>query len=352
MNFEEQIRALVGRVNSLKEVIQTEEATKTSLVMPFFQILGYDVFNPNEFTPEFTADVGIKKGEKVDYAILSNEEPMILIECKSINEVLEKHDSQLFRYFGTTAAKFAILTNGAIYRFYTDLETPNKMDNQPFLEVNLLNLKDVHIVELKKFHKENFDLNSIKDTAADLKYLGLIQSVLKDTFANPNDEFVRFVLGSGVYEGMKTQNVIDKYSPLVKKSLTLYINELVNEKIQSALKVGEEPPAVEIETEPILADEPEIITTQEEMEAYFIVKALLRGEVDIDRVTYKDTLSYFGVLLDDKVTRWICRLYFKESVAYAVIRNIDNQDIRYDLESLNDIYKLKDQLMARVKELL
>lgn len=152
-NFIDQLKALSNRVDKIKNSITTEEATKTSLVMPFFQILGYDIFNPEEFTPEFTADVGIKKGEKVDYAILNKGEPVILIEAKSVNEKLERHDSQLFRYFGTTTAKFAILTNGITYRFYTDLDEENKMDASPFFEFDIVNLKESAIPELAKFKK-------------------------------------------------------------------------------------------------------------------------------------------------------------------------------------------------------
>ena len=137
MAFEENLKNLITRIKSMKNSISTEEATKTSIIMPFFQILGYDVFNPVEFIPEYTADVGIKKGEKVDYAICLNDKLTILIEAKSINQQLEKHDSQLFRYFGTTAAKFAILTNGLIYRFYTDLDEQNRMDSTPFFEIDL-----------------------------------------------------------------------------------------------------------------------------------------------------------------------------------------------------------------------
>ena len=111
MDFVDQLKQFAKRVESMKDSLQTEEATKTALIMPFFSMLGYDVFNPQEFVPEFTADVGIKKGEKVDYAILKDGEPVILVECKSITENLDRHDSQLFRYFGTTTAKFAILTN-------------------------------------------------------------------------------------------------------------------------------------------------------------------------------------------------------------------------------------------------
>ena len=182
MEFSESIKQFAERVSTLKESISTEEATKMSLIVPMFQILGYDVFNPTEFCPEYVADVGIKKGEKVDYAILENEKPTILIECKSCSEQLDKHSSQLFRYFGTTPAKFGILTNGIIYRFYTDLEESNKMDMVPFLEVDMLNLKDSTINELKKFCKENFDKEKIFSTAEELKYSGLIKNTLSTAF--------------------------------------------------------------------------------------------------------------------------------------------------------------------------
>lgn len=166
MDFIEKINQFSRRVETLKDQIQTEEATKTALIMPFFQLLGYDVFNPSEFVPEFTADVGIKKGEKIDYAIFLNGELSILLEAKAIDENLDKHGSQLFRYYATSSARFGILTNGIIYRFYTDLDTPNKMDDRPFLEFNLLNLKDNLIPEIKKFERDNFDCNNILNSAA------------------------------------------------------------------------------------------------------------------------------------------------------------------------------------------
>ena len=150
MDFIDQIKQFSKRVEGLKDNLNTEEATKTSLIMPFFALLGYDVFNPEEFVPEFTADVGIKKGEKVDYAILNNGEPVILVEAKWVKEPLDKHGSQLYRYFGTTSAKIRILTNGIIYRFYTDLEEPNKMDKKPFLEINMLDIKERQVPELQK----------------------------------------------------------------------------------------------------------------------------------------------------------------------------------------------------------
>lgn len=360
MNFDEQIKSFAKRTKSIMGGIATEEATKTSIIMPFFQILGYDVFNPSEFTPEYTADVGIKKGEKVDYAILNNKEPVILIECKSINEVLTKHDSQLFRYFGTTTAKFAILTNGIIYRFYTDLDEPNKMDEKPFLEINMLDLKDAQIPELKKFHKDNFDLNQIIDTASELKYMGLMRNVIKEEFTSPSDEFVRYILGCGVYDGVKTQNVVDRYKPILKKSLTGYINDLVNEKIQTALKEDDSEKA-EI-SEPFINEdaslEPEDIfinkihTTDEELESYYIVKSILREIIEPTRLFYKDTLSYFGILVDNKVTRWLCRIFLKENTNYIIIPNESKENIKYQIDTLDDIYKISDKLIERVKAIM
>ncbi len=82
MDFIDQLRSLATRIANTKDLIQTEEATKNAMVMPFIQALGYNVFDPLEVTPELVADVGMKKGEKVDYAILSATKPIILFECK------------------------------------------------------------------------------------------------------------------------------------------------------------------------------------------------------------------------------------------------------------------------------
>lgn len=159
MDFIDQLKQFASRVENLKDQIATEEATKTSLILPFFQLLGYDIFDPTEFVPEFTADVGIKKGEKVDYAIFQNGIPIILIEAKWCGENLDKHSSQLFRYFGTSKAKFGILTNGLIYKFFTDLEEPNKMDEKPFMELNLLDIKESLVPELKNSISQRWILN-------------------------------------------------------------------------------------------------------------------------------------------------------------------------------------------------
>ncbi|MGF7046826.1 hypothetical protein J2T13_001328 [Paenibacillus sp. DS2015] len=343
-NFPEQVKTFANRVLKLKDSILTEEATKTSVIMPFFQLLNYDVFNPEEFLPEFTADVGIKKGEKVDYAIMKSGEPMILVEAKSIQEKLTKHDSQLFRYFGTTKAKFAILTNGLTYRFYTDLEEQNKMDTVPFFEFNLLDIRDNQLIELYKFRKENFNIEDIITTASELKYTNEIKNFLKSQWDNPTDDFVSFIL-SDVYTGKKTKQVIEKFNLIVKKSLKEFVNDMMNDKIKAALSNND---SVTIETESEvaiskeLAPEAEIVTTEEELEGYVTIKILLRDIIDAERISYRDNLSYFNILIDNSIRKWICRLGFNSSNKY--IQFNDEQKTTVTLSNISDISELRDKI--------
>ena len=275
--FIEKIRGLAQRVETLIPSIGTEEATKTAIIMPLFQILGYDVFNPNEFNPEFTADVGIKKGEKVDYAIMLDGNPVILIECKSVNEQLTNHDSQLFRYFGTTTAKFSILTNGIEYKFFTDLDEPNKMDNKPFFTFTLTDFRDNHLIEIAKFRKEKFDVDKITSNAAELKYLNALKIYLSSQFEEPSQDFVRFLV-SEIYDGIRTKGALEKFTPIIKRGLQQIFNEKVNDKLSAALKSTSESKAIkeELEVEVAATEDLGIVTTDEELESYAITKVILQ----------------------------------------------------------------------------
>ena len=350
MEFNEQIKQFAERVSTLKETISTEEATKMSLIVPLFQILGYDVFNPLEFCPEFTADVGIKKGEKVDYAILENGKPNILIECKSCSDQLDKHSSQLFRYFGTTPAKFGILTNGIIYRFYTDLEESNKMDLVPFLEVDMCGLKDSAINELKKFCKESFDKEKIFSTAEELKYSSLIKNVLASEFDSPSDEFIRFIL-THIYEGQKNQRIIEKFTPVVKKAFSSFVNEIVNNKISSALTKDSEDTEPD-QKESIEEPESKIVTTDKEIEAFYIIRGMLAEVARVEDIVHRDTESYFGILYKDNNRKPICRINLDTKNKQLLIPDENKKFERIYLESLNDLYKYKAQLIEVVKRYL
>lgn len=349
-DFGESVKALAVKARSIKDSLQTEEATKMSLIIPMFTAMGYDVFNPNEFRPEFTADVGVKKGEKVDYAIMVDGEPRILVECKPVTESLEKHGSQLFRYFSVTPAKFGILTNGILYRFYTDLDEANKMDMVPFLEVNLLDLREAAIAEMKKFCKPNFDTEKIFSRAEELKYSGLIKSYLIREIDDPSDEFVRLVLAD-VYEGLKTQKVIDKYKPLVKRTFAGLVDEMVKRRLTAALETEEEAQDAQETEEAEATAEPKskVVTTEQEIEAFYIVRGILAGHVQAADVVYRDAESYFAILFQDNNRKPICRLNLDARQNHIMIPDENKKFTRYDIDSLEDIYLHKDKLIQIAK---
>lgn len=347
MENNEKLQQLVERIDTVKASILTEEATKTSMIMPFFQLLGYDVFNPLEFVPEYIADVGLKKKEKVDYAIMIEKKPLIFIECKSCNENLENHNQQLIRYFNSTIeAKFGILTNGIIYKFFTDLDNPNVMDNTPFLTIDMLNLKDRDIVELNKFKRDALDVNKILNSAEDLKYTRMIKVWLENEINNPSPAFVKMIL-SDIYEGAKSQKVIEQFTPIAKKALNQYINDSFSSKIQNALNNEAEV------AETVEAEEPqkrEIITTLKELEAFAIIKSILRQTVDSNRITYRDTTNYFGILLDDNNRKWICRVCVDGIKKHIVISDENKNGVRFDIESIDDIFNYSSQIIEACKK--
>lgn len=86
-----------------------------------------------------------------------------------------EHASQLFRYFSVTNARIAVLTNGVLWHFYTDLDAPNRMDGKPFLVLDLLEIDETLIPEIQKLSKESFDLESIISAAEELKYIGALK---------------------------------------------------------------------------------------------------------------------------------------------------------------------------------
>ncbi|AMJ68534.1 restriction endonuclease [Enterobacter cloacae] len=352
MEFTERLNALSNKIKQQIDVINTEEGTKTAFVMPFIHnVLGYDVFDPSEVTPEFVCDIGTKKGEKIDYAIMKNNDVQILIECKKIGEPLNiNHASQLFRYFHVTNARISILTNGRNYKFFTDLDAPNKMDEKPFLEVDLLDIDENIIPELKKLTKSSFDLESIINAAGELKYVSQIKKILHSQLNNPEDDFVKF-FASRVYDGILTQKVRDSFLNLTKKAASQYINDQVNERLKSAI-TGITPVITETSNEPSHIeeedhkDESDVITTLEELEGYHIVKAITRAVLEAPRITHRDTKSYFGILVDDNNRKPICRLHFNRTQKYIGLFDIEKNETRHPISTVDDIYSFADILKA------
>ncbi|MCW7753651.1 type I restriction enzyme HsdR N-terminal domain-containing protein [Desulfobotulus sp. H1] len=352
MDLIDKIKDIASRIPKQIEHIQTEEATKNAFVMPFINALGYDVFNPLEVLPEFTSDVGTKKGEKVDYAIKKDNKIIMLIECKWRGCDLDKeHVSQLYRYFSVTESRFGIVTNGLIYRFYSDIEEKNKMDMKPFFEFNILNFEDHQIEELKKFTKPSFDLDYILTTASALKYTGSIKRIFAEELANPSDEFVRFFTAQ-VYSGVKTQAVVGQFTKIVKDALNQFIRERINDRLKSALNDVQDQRSDENVKDSQEPEVPEdgIVTTEEEIEGFHVVKAIVRDVIDVNRVVMRDTKSYCGILLDDNNRKPICRLHFNSlSKKYIGIFK-QKIETRHFVNEISEIYNFADQIKLTIAE--
>lgn len=338
MDLIDQLKELALRIRKIKDTIQTEEATKNALIMPFIQILGYNVFDPTEVTPELIADIGIKKGEKVDYAILMNDKPIMLFECKKSGSDLSiNHASQLLRYFHVKEARFGVLTNGISYQFFTDLEQPNHMDEKPFFEFNILDFKDQHVEELKKFTKSAFNVEQILSTASDLKYTRAIRNVLAEWMVNPSEDFVRIVCAE-VHNGKRfTPAIKEQFTQITKNAFHQFIGEKINERLKMAME-----PATEVKTGDLEADD--ITTTAEELEAFRIIRAILREIIEPKRVVMRDAKSYCAILCDDNNRRPICRLRFNNPARMMLGLFDEKEEKLMPISDLSDIYQYADQL--------
>lgn len=354
LDFKDAILQLSERISKLKDSIGTEEATKNAFVMPLINTLGYDVFNPMEVMPEFTCDIGTKKGEKIDYAIMKDGKPIMLIECKHWGQQLSLHDNQLLRYFHVSDARFGVLTNGIEYRFYTDIDKNNIMDEKPFLVVDMQKLSDTKIEQLKSFHKSYFNENEILSTAAELKISNELKNIVKREFSEPSPEFVRFFVKA--INGSYTAKQVEQYTPLVKRSIQNHINDVFSDRLNVAMENNKnahiEKEEAPFETEELpegvvsVSDDGKIITTQEEIDAYNIVRSILRKHIDVTRITYIDYQSYFVVTIDQNTWFWVCRILLgkrKKQICIPKENYKSNEWIQ--IETIDDIFKYEDSLV-------
>ncbi len=343
MSVEEKLRVLADRIKTHSSAMLTEEAVKTAVVLPFLAALDYDVFNPGEVIPEFTADAVGKKGEKVDYAIKLDDEIRILIECKPITTILDKsHLAQLYRYFSVTNAKFAVLTNGRTFHFHTDLVAPNKLDDRPFLTFDLSDLQSNLIAELKKFAKSEFSVEGILQSAHRLKYTSAIKKEIAGVMENPPEDFVRMVT-NGLYQGRFTAQVKEQFTPMVKAAFREIVRESVQSRLSNALAETEASAANgEIDAEE------EIVTTDEEREGFMIVRAIVRDILKPARVVMRDQKSYCGILIDNNNRKPLARLWFNRSVRYLGLFDGEKED-KIKVDSLDEIYDYSDRLRTTAR---
>lgn len=338
----------MSALKAIQEQCLQKRLLKTAVVLPFLKALGYDVFNPLEVIPEFTADAVGKKGEKVDYVISIDGEIRILIECKPINTELNvKHLSQLYRYFSVTSAKFAILTNGRYFQFYTDLDATNKLDSRPFFSFDLMEYNTSILNELKKFERASFDVANIMATAERLKYVsGIKQNILKE-FENPTEGFVKLVCND-VYEGRFTATVMEMLTSVTKSALREVISDAVKSRLSNALQTTAEADEKEISALPAV-NEPDIMTTEEEIEGFMIVKAIARAVIGAERVIMRDAKSYCAILIDDNNRKPLLRMHFNKKNKQIGLFD-ETPDEKVDIETLDDIYKYSDRIKATAEK--
>lgn len=354
MELKDSLNQIADRATKLKNNLLTEEATKNALIMPFIQALGYDVFNPLEVVPEMDCDINKKKGEKIDYAIVKDGEPIIVIECKHWEQPLDLHKAQLSRYYVASKAKFGLLTNGLEYRFYADLEKTNIMDEVPFLSFNIEQMRDLQIEELKKFCKDRFNIDTILNSANELKYMLELKKYIKELMENPNPDFVKS-LAKNVYSGKFTENVLNQFTEMVKKAAMGYIHDCIAERLNIVVKTAaaDEKADNEKKIDVPGTKKEEIVTTENELEAYYTIKAILRSIVPGKRICMRDALSYCAILLDDNNRKPICRLYFNNDANLRVeFMDAEGNGEKIGIKDVDDLYLYADRLSASISRFL
>ncbi len=351
MEFAARVKELAKRsVNASKHAL-TEEATKTSVVLPFIQTLGFDVFSLDEVVPEYVSDVGLKKGEKVDFVLKIDGKLSVLIEVKPISMSLGAAQySQLYRYFGVTEARLAILINGREVWFFSDIDEPNKMDKKPFFTFDLQSYDESQVAKLAAFQKSSFSIEAILEAASAIKYTSAAATYIKKQLANPDDEFTKLV-GRQIYDGTLTKAVLELLRPAIQSSL----DEVIRDRIQDKLNIAFRPePAVTESATTVLHDEAgaksDIHTTEDEHQAFLIVRAIAARLIGIDRVTMRDSKSYCSVFVDDNNRKPVCRFYFNAKSSRSIgIFDAQKVEERQVIEGLADIYKHGKKIEDAIK---
>lgn len=362
-SVEESLADVARRTREYGATLTTEEATKNAIVMPFIsQVLGYDVFNPAEVVPEFVADVGLKKGEKIDYAIMRDSRVNILIEAKKVGESLNvEHASQLVRYFHVSEARIGVLTNGRTWHFYTDLDKPNVMDGRPFLVLDLLDIDASAIPHLRKMAKDTFDLESVLASAEELKYVSAVKRELGAELDSPGEDFVR-LLAKRVYPGPITSRVLDLFTEITEKASRQLVSDRVNSRLKTALGDHDVPVPVIDDTavvgsasareEVVEAGETPVhsgvVTTEDELEGFMILRAISASVVPISRVVMRDQKSYCAILLDDNNRKPIARLFFEGRAKRIGLFDENKVMTRFDLDSVEMIYDHADAIRETI----
>ncbi len=361
MDFIEKIKDLAKRIEEQKKVVATEQAAKTSMVMPFLQLMGYDVFNASEVIPEYIADWGAKKGEKVDYAIKVGGKFVMLIECKPANDKLDaSKESQLARYFtNIPEARIGMLTNGIIYKFYTDLNEPNIMDVDPFLVFDFSQINERIAMKLEMFTKEKItNTDSVTSDIVKLRNYSATSEVVFKELSEPSDELIRHIIKQLPFKKIANEAALAEFRIHVKKAIEQFEHNFFDEqirKLQEATKT-EENEQKPLETQP----EPprnQIITTVQEYQALSIVKTILFNIISSDKVGIKDFEGYCNIVYKVQGSPCIIRLFFNEAeqgkLYISFPANEEYEKLgRMAIKDIDSINNHSEKIIATVKKLM
>lgn len=353
MDFSQRVKELARRSKHASQHALTEEATKTAVIFPMIQMFGFDVFNLDEVVPEFIADVGLKKGEKVDFALKIDGKVSVLIEAKPISMSLGSAQfSQLYRYFAVMEAKLAVLTNGKEIWFFSDVDEPNKMDKKPFFKFDLQAYDESEVGDLARFQKNQFSIETILEAASNLKYASAAAAYIKKQLASPDDEFVKLV-GRQIHEGSLTKAVVEQLKPAIQGALDIVIRDRIQDKLNVAFRPEPTPAEVAATAAKEVADAAaasDVVTTDEEIQAFMIIRAISARVIDVERVTMRDAKSYCSIFVDDNNRKPVCRFYFNAKTSKSVgVFDDQKTETKLVIERLADIYKLAKQIEDTIK---
>lgn len=317
-NFSERMTRHAEHVKTAGPHCASEETTKQALILPFLDILGFSPFDPTKVKAEHGADFpGAKVNERVDYALFCHAVPVMFIEAKAYNENLTNHCPQLSRYFNATPeVTIAAITNGREWRFFTDLENKNVMDQAPFLTIDFDNLDVSMLDRIYRFRHDEFQPEALRTLAEESIYLTAFARVISSSLRAVDSDFVRYVAGRAGIQRQFNQRFIDSITPLVRQAVERAISETVVSGLSSTPL---DPPQVEPsapaqaheEADIVDPENSRIVTTYAERRVFDVVRDILSSDVDLQS---KDTETYYNVLYKGKSTRWIVRYYGNKKV--------------------------------------
>ncbi|MGP1516367.1 MAG: type I restriction endonuclease [Ottowia sp.] len=315
--FTDRMRKHAEHVKNVATHCTTEETTKQALILPLLDILGFSPFDPTKVKAEYGADFpGAKSSERVDYALFCHGVPVMFIEAKGHSEKLSNHCPQLSRYFNATPeVTIAAITNGEEWRFFTDLNNKNVMDTTPFLTVDFGNMDTTFLQRLRRFRHDEFQPEALRTLAEETVYLNAFTEVISTSLREPDIEFVRYVAGRANIQRQFNAKFLESIAPLVKQAVERSVSNMVvsglSAKSPAATAIEtpatETPPATEKDdptADIVDADNPRIVTTYTERRLFEVVKEILGNDAQISA---KDTESYYSILYQGKVNRWLIR---------------------------------------------